>query len=89
MACTAAPNSGGGRVSGGREFNPLVRSFRSGVGSEREESWVVNPTLAVINVLLNLLENVIESADCPGEVIHVEVGDYSILGGALVSVVLC
>ena len=88
VACTAAPNRGGGSVSEGREFDSLVRSFRCGFGREKEESWVVNPTLVVINVLLNLLDNVVESADRPGEVIHIEVGDYSVLGGALVSVVL-
>jgi len=86
VACTAPPNSGDGRVSGRGEFNPLVISFRSGVGREREESWVVNPTLVMVNVLLNLLDNVIESADRPGEVIHIEVDDYSVLGGTLVSV---
>ncbi len=59
----------------------------SGVRREKE-GWVVNPKLVVIDVLFSLLDNVIEFADCPGEIIHIEVGDYSVLGGTLGSVVL-
>jgi len=59
-------------VGGG--VNRLVRFFWSGIRTEKE-SWVVHPNLFVINVLLNLLDNVIECADCPGEVIHIQVDD--------------
>jgi len=68
--------------------NPLDdSSLWSSVGREKE-GWVINPKLVAIDVLFNLLDNVIESADCPGEIIYIEVGDYSILGSAPVSVVL-
>jgi len=84
VACTAAPSTrGAGRVGEGGDSNPLKdRSLWSGIGREKED-WVVNPKLVVIDILFNLLDNVIECADCPGEV-----SDYSVLGGALVSVVL-
>ena len=72
----------------GGDSNPLDdRSLWSGVGREKE-GWVVNPMLVVIDELFNLLENVVECADCPGEIVHIKVGDYSVLGGALVNVVL-
>ena len=90
-ACTAAPSTkGAGRVGEGGDSNcPLDdRSLWSSVGRENE-GWVVNPKLVVIDILFNLIDNVIECADCPGEIIHIEVGNYSILGDALVSVVLC
>jgi len=44
--------------------------------------------LVVIDELFNLLDNVVECANCPGEIVHIKVGDYSVLGGALVSVAL-
>ena len=89
MACTTALSTrGAGRVGEGGDSNPLdERSLWSSIGREKED-WVVNPTLAVIDKLFNLLDNVVECSDCPGEIVHNEVGDYSVLGGALVSVVL-
>ena len=63
------------------------RSLWSGIKREKE-GWVVNPRLVVIDELFNLVDNVVECADCPGEIIHIEVGNYSVLGGVLVSVVL-
>ncbi len=74
-------------VRGGDSNKLDDRSLWSGVGREKE-GWVVNPKLVVIDKLFNLIDNVIECADCPGEIIHIEVGDFSVLGGALVSVVL-
>ena len=74
-------------VRGGDSNKLDDRSLWSGVGREKE-GWVVNPKLVVIDNLFNLIDNVIECADCPGEIIHIEVGNYSVLGGALVSVVL-
>ena len=73
-------------VRGGDSNKLDDRSLWSGVGREKE-GWVVNPKLVVIDNLFNLIDNVIECANCPGEIIHIEVGDFSVLGGALVSVV--
>ena len=88
-ACTAAPSTrGANRVGEGGDSNPLDDgSLWSSIGREKE-GWVVNPTLVVIDKLFNLLDNVVECADCPGEIIHIEVGNYSVLGSALVSLVL-
>ncbi len=73
--CIAPPNNGGGRVSREGEFNPFVRFFWSGIGRGREESWVVVPNLVVVNMFLNVLDNIIECADCPGKITHFEVDD--------------
>jgi energy-converting hydrogenase Eha subunit B len=64
-------------------------AVRGGVRRGREEGWVVNPTFVVVNVFLDLLDDVVEGADGPGEVIRVKFGDCSILGGTLVGVVFC
>ena len=89
-AYAAAPDGGGGGVSGGgEELDPLVGPVRGGVGGGREESWAVNPTFIVVNIFLDLLDDVVEGTDGPGEVIRVKFGDCSILGGTLVGVVFC
>jgi hypothetical protein len=66
-----------------------MRPVWGGVRRGREESLVVNPTFIVVNVFLDLLDDVVEGADGPGEVIRVKFGDCSIFGGTLVGVVFC
>jgi len=88
-AWAAAPDGGGGGVSGGKELNPFVGPVRGGVRRGRKEGWVVNPTFVVVNVFLDLLDDVVEGADGFGEVIRVKFSDRPILGGTLVGVVFC
>jgi hypothetical protein len=69
---TTTPTNGGGSSCGGGMFSPLARSVLSSFGRRREESWVVDPKLVIINALLNFFDNVIERAKRLGEICHID-----------------
>ena len=70
-ACAPATSARGASGVGNEGVDPYPLDDGSLWGDVRreKEGWVVNPKLVVIDALFNLLDNVIECADCPGEVI--------------------